>query len=163
MVICICPSGIKKHEILLYCSVSILILNTINLVMLEFGQLKDIFNESYRNLITETIDYDLLSSQYGRMITTVTALISVLTAFIGAQISFCLLSRYQLIVQKDTRNLRRFNNYNGNNNNNSSGGGKNKKKNIQMYVNSDQASDLEYVIAKVSDRRSGFIIYFFYF
>lgn len=64
MVACICTSSTKKHEFLLYCSISVLILNTINLIYLEFGQLKDLFGEHIQKQMS--IENDLLDSQNGK-------------------------------------------------------------------------------------------------
>lgn len=63
MIACICASSSKKHEILLYCSVSVLILNTVNLIYLEFGQLKDLFSEHVQKQLGK--EYDVLESQNG--------------------------------------------------------------------------------------------------
>lgn len=64
MVACVCPSRPRKHEFLLYCAISVLILNIVNLIILEFGQVKDIFSEDIRQKWSK--EYDLLDSENGR-------------------------------------------------------------------------------------------------
>lgn len=66
MVACVCPSTPRKHEFLLYCSLSILVLNLINLILLEFGQVRDIFNEHVQKLLSK--EYDLLESENGKFL-----------------------------------------------------------------------------------------------
>lgn len=64
MAACVLPSRPRKHEFLLYCSISILILNIVNLIILEFGQVKDIFSEEIQKVWGK--EYDLLESENGR-------------------------------------------------------------------------------------------------
>lgn len=63
MVACVCPSTPRKHEFLLYCSLSILILNTINLILLEIGQVREIFSEHLQKALSK--EFDLLESENG--------------------------------------------------------------------------------------------------
>lgn len=63
MVACVCPSTPRKHEFLLYCSLSILILNIVNLILLEIGQVREIFNEHLQKALSK--EYDLLESENG--------------------------------------------------------------------------------------------------
>lgn len=66
MVACVSPSAPRKHEFLLYCSLSVLFLNVINVVLLEFGQIKEIFNENIQKALGK--EYDLLESESGKQI-----------------------------------------------------------------------------------------------
>lgn len=66
MVACICSSSIKKHEFLLYCSISVLLLNTVHLIYLEFGQIKDLFADHVQMRLGK--EYDVLESQNGNYI-----------------------------------------------------------------------------------------------
>lgn len=148
MAACVCSSRSRKHEYLLYCSFSVLILNTLNLIILEFGQFKELFHENVQRQMSESKEYDVLESQYGkhsesefrrfewrtnisfislpgRIITTSTAIVSVVIAFIQSQITFCLLNRSQ-IAQRNTRRANR-----------------------NLYIDNDRYVDLEYVIPKV--------------
>lgn len=63
MVSCLCPTTPRKHEVILYGSVSVLILNTMNLIFLEFGQIRDLFGEHTKLRIGK--EYDVLESQNG--------------------------------------------------------------------------------------------------
>lgn len=63
MVACVCPSTPRKHEFLLYCSLSILILNIVNLILLEIGQVREIFNDHLKKALSK--EYDLLESENG--------------------------------------------------------------------------------------------------
>lgn len=63
MVACACPSTPRKHEFLLYCSLSVLILNVINLVLLEIGQVREIFSEHLQKVLSK--EYSLLESEHG--------------------------------------------------------------------------------------------------
>lgn len=128
MVASVCASTPKKHEFLLYCSISVLVVNTINLIFLEFGQIKDLFTDSDQMHMGK--EYEVLESANGRLITTVTAITSVLISFVESQISFCLLNRMQLSYNKA-----KF------------------TKGKSRYVDTDQSADLEYVIPKVSATR----------
>lgn len=65
MVACVCSSRSRKHEYLLYCSFSVLILNTINLIILEFGQFKELFHENVQRQMSTSKEYNVLESQYG--------------------------------------------------------------------------------------------------
>lgn len=68
MVACACPSTPRKHEFLLYCSLSVLILNIINLVLLEIGQVHEIFSEHLRKALSK--EYSLLESEHGEYLNT---------------------------------------------------------------------------------------------
>lgn len=125
MVACVCASSPKKHEFLLYCSISVLVVNTINLIFLEFGQIKDLFVDG--DQINMGKEYEVLESVNGRLITTITAITSVLISFVESQISFCLLNRMQISHNK-AKKLKRAKN---------------------RYIDTDQSADLEYVIPKV--------------
>lgn len=63
MVACVCASTPRKHEFLLYCSLSVLILNVINLVLLEIGQVREIFNEHLQKALSK--EYSLLETENG--------------------------------------------------------------------------------------------------
>lgn len=60
---CVCPSTPRKHEFLLYCSLSVLVLNLINLVLLEFGQVREVFNVHLQKIMSK--EYDVLESENG--------------------------------------------------------------------------------------------------
>lgn len=64
MVAFACPSTPRKHEFLLYCSLSVLILNLINLILLEFGQVREVFNEHIQKMLSK--EYDILESENGK-------------------------------------------------------------------------------------------------
>lgn len=64
MVACVCPSVPRKHEFLLYCSLSVLILNIINLILLEIGQVREIFNEHLQKALSKQ-EYDFIQSENG--------------------------------------------------------------------------------------------------
>ncbi|GAB0089988.1 hypothetical protein DMENIID0001_046180 [Sergentomyia squamirostris] len=103
IVVCICTSSNKKYEILLYCSTSIIFLNTINLILLEFGHLHYVFHDHPRSSISDSDrdpHFEFIPSEYGRLITSVTAIVSVLVAFLESQITFCCLNRVQRAQQK---------------------------------------------------------------
>lgn len=68
MVACVCSSRTRKHEYLLYCSFSVLILNTLNLIILEFSQFKQLFNENVQKKMSMSREYDVLESQYGTLL-----------------------------------------------------------------------------------------------
>lgn len=162
MVACVCPSTPRKHEFLLYCSLSILILNIINLILLEIGQVREIFNEHLQKALSK--EYDFIESEnglylksnfgffmimiflffinfliinfplfflqsIGRFITTYSAILLILIAFIEAQINFCFLSRSQTKHKKEKHSR--------------------KTRRPQQYIDNDQTADLEYVIPKV--------------
>ncbi|XP_031620984.1 ras guanine nucleotide exchange factor Q-like [Contarinia nasturtii] len=126
MVACVCPSTPRKHEFLLYCSLSILILNIVNLILLEIGQVREIFNEHLQKALSK--EYHLLESENGRFITTYTAILLILVTFLEVQINFCYLSRSQMKYKKE-KNSR-------------------KSRRPQQYIDTDQNADLEYVIPK---------------
>lgn len=65
MVACVCPSKPRKHEYLLYSSLSILVLNIINLILLEFGQVREIFNDQIQKIWSK--EFDLLESENGNI------------------------------------------------------------------------------------------------
>lgn len=65
MVACVCPSKPRKHEYMLYCSLSILVLNIINLILLEFGQVREIFNYQIQKIWSK--EFDLLESENGKI------------------------------------------------------------------------------------------------
>lgn len=121
IILCVCLTSVRKYELILYCATAVIFLNAINLVLLEFGQLKDVFSESFRFRIKDST-YDLLSSENGRMVTSVTALISVLVAFVQVQFTFCCLNRVQFLIYEQ-----RF---------------------VKADVNPEVSADLEYVIDK---------------
>lgn len=122
IILCVCLSNVRKYELILYCSTGVIFLNAINLVFLEFGQLKDVFSEQYRQRIKDS-SYDLLPAENGRMVTSVTALISVLVGFIESQFTFCCLNRVQYLVYEQ-RLL------------------------VKTNVNPEASADLEYVLDK---------------
>lgn len=66
MAACVCTSRSRKHEYLLYCSFSVLILNTVNLIILEFGQFKELFHENVQRQMGTSKEYNVLESQYGK-------------------------------------------------------------------------------------------------
>lgn len=68
LIACACPSTPRKHEFLLYCSLSVLILNIINLILLEIGQVREIFNEHLQKVLSK--EYSLLESENGTFIKT---------------------------------------------------------------------------------------------
>ncbi|XP_055685796.1 uncharacterized protein LOC129791593 [Lutzomyia longipalpis] len=103
IVVCICTSSTRKYEILLYCSTSIIFLNTVNLILLEFGQIRDVFHEPTRTGATQRPQdphFEFIPSEGGRLITSVTAIVSVLVAFLESQITFCCLNRVHQAQQK---------------------------------------------------------------
>lgn len=102
IVVCICTSSIKKYEILLYCSTSIIFLNTVNLILLEFGQFREVFHDPGRpgTLRLREGHFEFIPSESGRLITSVTAIVSVLVAFLESQITFCCLNRVHHAQQK---------------------------------------------------------------
>lgn len=95
--VCICVSNVKKYEALLYCSTGVIFLNTINLILLEFGQLKEIFSDQFKARLKDT-SYDLLPYEHGRLLTSITALIAVLVGFLESQLTFCCLNQVQYLV-----------------------------------------------------------------
>lgn len=95
---------------------------------MEFGQLKDLFSEHVQKQLSK--EYDLLESQNGRIITTVTAIALVIIAFLESQINFYLLNKSQTAKKK----LRIA-----------------ERKNRILYGVNDQSADLEYVIPKKND------------
>lgn len=119
IILCVCLSNVRKYELILYCSTAIIFLNAINLVFLEFGQLKDVFSEQYRQHIKDS-SYDQLPS--GRMVTSVTALLAVLIGFLESQFTFCCLNRVQYMVYEQRL--------------------------VKTNVNPEASADLEYVIEK---------------
>lgn len=128
MVACLCTSAPRKHEFVLYCTVSVLILNALNLIFLEFGQLKHLFGEHVHSRLGR--EFDVLDTATGRLITTGTAVLLVVVTFIEAQLNFYLLHRCQRARTKRRRAER---------------------KNRQLYGSgNDQSADLEYVIPKVN-------------
>lgn len=80
MVACVCPSVPRKHEFLLYCSLSVLILNIINLILLEIGQVREIFNEHLQKALSK--EYDLLETENGSYWITFDLFINRLSFFI---------------------------------------------------------------------------------
>lgn len=70
----------------------------------------------------------LILSSTGRYITTFTAIVSIIIAFVESQITFCLLNKSQLVRKKSKIN---------------------RKNRRAQYVDTDQTADLEYVIPKV--------------
>lgn len=121
IILCVCLSNVRKYELILYCSTAIIFLNAINLVFLEFGQLKDVFSEHYRQRIKDS-SYDLLPEENGRMVTSVTALLAVLIGFLESQFTFCCLNRVQYMVYEQRL--------------------------VKKDVNPEASADLEYVIEK---------------
>lgn len=63
MVAYVSPSAPRKHEFLLYCSLSVLILNIVNLVSLEIGRAREIFDDQLQKVLSK--EYDLLDSENG--------------------------------------------------------------------------------------------------
>lgn len=122
IVLCVCLSSVRKYELILYCATGVIFLNAINLVFLEFGQLKAVFSEQYRQGIKDS-SYDLLPPGNGRMVTSVTALLSVLIGFLESQFTFCCLNRVQYMVYHEQRQ-------------------------VKPNVNPEASADLEYVIEK---------------
>lgn len=53
----------RKHEFLLYCSLSILILNIINLILLEIGQVREIFTDHLKKALSK--EYEFLDLENG--------------------------------------------------------------------------------------------------
>lgn len=121
IILCVCLSSVRKYELILYCSTAVIFLNAINLVFLEFGQLKDVFSEQYRLRIKGST-YDLLPEENGRMVTSVTALLAVLIGFLESQFTFCCLNRVQYMVYEQRL--------------------------VQKDANPEASADLEYVIEK---------------
>lgn len=121
IVLCVCLSNVRKYELILYCSTGVIFLNAINLVFLEFGQFKEVFSQQYRQGIKDT-SYDLLTHENGRMVTSVTALVSVLIGFLESQFTFCCLNRVQYLVYQQRL--------------------------VKPNVNPEASADLEYVIEK---------------
>lgn len=119
-VVCICLSNLKKYEILLYCSTGVIFLNTVNLILLEFGQIKDIFSDQFRLKIKDT-SFDFLPTDHGRLITSITAIVSVLVAFVESQITFCCLNQVHYLFYE---------------------------RKVVKSNNAEQTADLEYVIDK---------------
>lgn len=70
-----------------------------------------------------------LSLFQGRFITTYSAILLILIAFIEAQINFCFLSRSQTKYKKEKYSR--------------------KSRRPQQFIDNDQTADLEYVIPKV--------------
>lgn len=68
MVACVCSSRTRKHEYLLYCSFSVLILNTLNLIILEFSQFKELFHDSVQKQMSASREYNVLESPYGKCV-----------------------------------------------------------------------------------------------
>lgn len=126
MVACICTPAPRKHEFLLYCTVSVLVLNVLNLIYLEFGQLRELFGEHVHERFGR--EFDLLEAPTARLITTGTAALLVCVAFAEAQLNFYLLHRCQR-AHRRRRSAER--------------------KTRQLYAGNDQSADLEYVIPKV--------------
>lgn len=65
MVAYVCPSVPKKHEFLIYCSLSVLILNIVNLVSLEIGRAKEIFDDHLQKVLSK--EFDLLDEENGKL------------------------------------------------------------------------------------------------
>lgn len=57
------PSTPRKHEFLLYCSLSILVLNLINLILLECGQIRELLVENSDDVLSK--EFELLESENG--------------------------------------------------------------------------------------------------
>lgn len=121
IILCVCLSNVRKYELILYCSTGIIFLNAINLVSLEFGQIKNAFSDQYRQHIKDS-SYDLLPAESGRMVTSVTALIAILIGFLESQFTFCCLNRVQYLVYEQRL--------------------------VKTNVNPEASADLEYVIEK---------------
>lgn len=66
----------------------------------------------------------------GRFITTYSAILLIIVAFVEAQINFCFLSRSQMKHKKEKHSR--------------------KSRRPQQYIDNDQTADLEYVIPKVN-------------
>lgn len=63
MVAYVSPSTPRKHEFLLYCSLSVLVLNIINLVSLEIGRAREIFDDHLQKVLGK--EFDLLDVENG--------------------------------------------------------------------------------------------------
>lgn len=64
MFACFCPSMPKKHEFILYCSLSILIFNVLNLISLEVGQTKEIFTNHLKKVMNH--EFEIFNSENGK-------------------------------------------------------------------------------------------------
>ena len=76
------------------------------------------------------IGFCVFAVETGRFITTYSAILLIIVAFVEAQINFCFLSRSQMKHKKEKHSR--------------------KSRRPQQYVDNDQTADLEYVIPKAS-------------
>lgn len=91
MLACVGDLTAKKHESLLYIAISILITNTINIVILELGEWNLFMSASLEEIINQKNLKNLIF--YARITTSVSTVVAIVTSFLDSQFTYCSLQR----------------------------------------------------------------------
>lgn len=76
-----------KHQILLYLTLSVIIVNSVNLVILELGEWRILMPDAVKKVIQQKHLNTLVF--YARTTTSISSLVAVVTSFFDAQFMFC--------------------------------------------------------------------------
>ncbi|XP_075229936.1 uncharacterized protein LOC142329334 isoform X2 [Lycorma delicatula] len=84
---CVGDLNPNKQQVLLYLTISVLVLNVINLVVLELGEWRIMMPETVKTVIEKRNLQTLVL--YARMMTSISTGVAVITSFFDAQFMFC--------------------------------------------------------------------------
>lgn len=84
---CVGDLNANKQQVLLYLTISVLVLNVINLVVLELGEWRILMPDSVKTVIEKQNLQTLVL--YARMMTSISTGVAVFTSFFDAQFMFC--------------------------------------------------------------------------